>query len=264
MNIFSYTIYRDYIAARAKDEWGAITRLAKAAGCQRSYLSRAIRGDVLLTPDHLHGLCEYWQLPDAEREYLHLLLEKARAANPSYRAHLERKQRNILREQENLAKRLETPRLSVGERELYYYSAWHWAALHIATSVPSLQTETALAQGLHLPLALVKQTLGQLSEWGLVRKSGSRWVHASGNLHLPKHSPLIGQSHQLWRQRAIADSLLPGSDGLHYTQLQSMDEAAFREIKGVLLASIDRSLALADGAKSEKVVAVTIDAFSIA
>ncbi|MGZ3703797.1 MAG: DUF4423 domain-containing protein [Bdellovibrionota bacterium] len=263
MNLFSFTDYRDYLHTRAKEEWGAITRLAEAAQCQRSYLSRAIKGEVLLTPDHLHGLCEYWRLTDEESEYLMLLLEKARATTPAYRARLERKLKKILRDQENLAKRLETPRITATERELYYYSAWHWAAIHMCTAAPALQTETSIVQALQVHPSLVKQTLLQLADWGLIKRSGARWVHASSNLHLPKQSPLIGQHHQQWRERAVSDSLKPEGDGLHYTQVQSMDEAAFREIKNILLGAIDRSLEISDAAISEKIVAVTIDSFAV-
>jgi hypothetical protein len=263
MNVFTFTTYREYLASRAKEKWGEISRLAAAAQCQRSHLSRAIKGEVLLTPDHLHSLCEYWHLPESECEYLMLLLEKARAGTPAYRARLDRKLEKILREQENLAKRLETPSIAASERELFYYSAWHWAAIHICTAVPALQTEAAIAQSLQVHPILVKQTLLQLAEWGLIKRDGKRWAHASSNLHLPKFSPLISQHHQQWRNRAVGDSLLPGSNSLHYTQIQAMDETAFRQLKEIFLRAIDNSLKIADAAKEEKIVAVTIDAFCV-
>lgn len=259
---FSYSDYRQFLRARA-EEWGEITRLAKAAQCQQSYLSRAIKGDVLLTPDHLHGLCEYWELPEDEAEYLHLLLEKARASTSAYRSRVELKLAKILRERENLARRLETPRIEATEREVLYYSNWHWVAVHLCTSVPALQTESAIAQALHLPVSLVKETLLKLSEWGLVRREGRLWTHSPGNLHLPKKSPLIAQHHRHWRSKAADDSLVPDGNGLHYTQIQSMDTAAFQEIKNIILASIDRTLSVADTAISERVVAISMDVFEI-
>jgi hypothetical protein len=238
--------------------------MAAASHCQRSYLSRALKGEVLLTPDHLHGLCEYWRLSEDESEYLLLLLEKVRAANAGYRARIERKIAKILSAREDLARRLETPAIAATERELLYYSSWHWAAIHMCTAVPKLQTESAISQALHVQPELIRQTLHQLADWGFCRRSGQRWLHAGSNLHVPRHSPLVGQHHQQWRTRAIEDSQISNGEGLHYTQIQAMSETAFRKIKGILLASIEETLKVADAAKEEKVVTVTIDAFGVA
>lgn len=263
MDAFSFDDYRLYLKERASADWGSITRMAKAAQCQRSYLSRAIKGEVQLTPDHWNGLCEYWRLPETESEYLMLLLEKARASSAAYRNRVERKLQRLRRERENLTNRLATPRLQTTEREMIYYSAWHWAAIHMATAIPSLQSEQAIAQELQLHLNLVRTSLQQMAEWGLVKKTGTRWVFGSSNLHLPKNSPLIGQHHNHWRQRAVGDSLLTNGDGLHYTQIQAMDAKAYHEIKNLLLATIDRSLKIADPAKEENLIAVNIDAFHV-
>jgi transcriptional regulator with XRE-family HTH domain len=263
MKTFDFDDYRRYLDARIKAEWGAITRVAKAANCQRSYLSRALKGEVLLTPDHLHGICEYWRLSEDETEYLMLLLEKARASSRSYRARVERKLSQILREQEDLTKRLHTPRIPTTERELLYYSAWHWIVIHLSTSIPSLQTEKAISQHLNLSPELVRFALDQLAEWELVKREGDRWKIASGNIHLPKNSPLIGQHHGHFRQKAVEDSLLPHGDGLHYSQLQAMEEETFREIKALFLRSIDESLKLADPAKEDRLIAVSLDVFRV-
>ncbi len=263
MSPFEFDDYRLYLDKRIRSEWGAITRVAEAAHCQRSYLSRAIKGEVLLTPDHLYGICEYWRQTDEETDYLMLLLEKARASTSRHREHIERKLNRLLRKQENLADRLRTPRIAVGDREVLYYSAWYWVAIHLSTAIPALQTEKSISQHLHLPPPLVKSVIEQLFDWGLVQRAGERWVFNSGNLHLPKNSPLIGQHHSHLRSKAVEDSLNPLSDGLHYSQMQAMEESTYQKFKQLFLQSIDDSLRLADPAKEERLVAVTLDVFKV-
>ena len=262
MQIYSFTHYRDFLAKQS-EPWGEISRMAKAASCQRSLLSRAIKGELLLTPDHGHALCEYWRLGEEEREYFMLLLERERAATKDYRAHLEKKIERVLRARENLAQRLETPALTK-EWETTYYSAWFWSAIHICTSVPHLQTESALSQVLHLHPELVKHCLRSLEHWNLVQRKGKRWEHSSSNFHLPKNSPLIGQYHTQWRQQALSHCMVPGNAGLHYTQLQAMDTVAFRKIKELLLQAIEDSLKVGDAAESTNVVALSLDVFPVA
>ena len=262
MSAFKFSTIQSYLKSRA-EPWGEITRLAAAASCQRSYFSRVLKGEVLLTPDHLHGLCEYWRLPEAETDFLSLLLDRERAATPSYQVKLDRRIAKALRDNENLEKRLATPRLETSERELVYYSAWHWSAIHLCTSIKAFQTESAISQALQLHPEIVKSTLIQLSEWGLVKRSGQRWLHGSSNLHLPNQSLLIGQYHRQWRERAANSSIVPSENGLHYTLVQAMDETAFREIMRILLSSIDQTLQVADASESKAVAAVTIDAFLV-
>ncbi|MGE0614108.1 MAG: TIGR02147 family protein [Bacteriovoracia bacterium] len=262
--VFDFDDYKDFLKATfsGKGTWGLISKLAEAAGCQRSYLSRVIHEEVHLTPDHGYGLGKGLRLNADEFEYFLALLEKARAASKSYREHLEAKIRRLKREHEDLSKRVQRPAQTVLSPQLQsYYSSWHWSAIHIAVSVPTLQTVPAISRRLSLPEAAVESALRQLHSMGLVKNDGGRWSYLPTELHTPKNSPYVNMHHANWRQRATLDAQDPTRDSLHYTVVQSMDRNAYEKIRREFLATIEQASNIARPAPEEKLVCITCDIF---
>lgn len=261
--VFAFSDYRDYVRSQvetASESWGLITQLAKAAGCQRSYFSRVLSGQVHLTPDHAYALCAHWKLPPDETEGFLCLLEASRASSPQFKNHLKSKFLKLKRTNENLSNRLAKPKLEPGERENTYYSSWQWAALHIASSIPALQTAGALAQHLQIPLPVVRATLNRLEAYGLVKQeTPGRWVHHSSELHVSSSSALVTQHHSNWRHRALLDSQLGRKDSIHYTMVQSMSLSAYESIRQKLLEFIDESVQIGGPSDSEELVCLTCD-----
>ena len=249
--------------AESAEQWGAISKMAAAAGCQRSHLSRVISGKVHLTPEQADGLAEYWRLNEAEGEYFLYLLEFARAGTKGLRQRIQRKIQRLKKEQEDLSERLRQPSLGVEEREIVYYSAWHWSAIHIIVSIPEYQTVTSISRRLTMPETLVRYCLEQLERFGLVRREGERWKFSSHTIHLPRRSPLIGTHHNNWRARASLKSHDPGSDGVHYTVVQSVSQRDYLKIKELLLAVIDDYSKIAAPSKEEELISFSCDVFRV-
>ena len=63
------------------EQRGFTTRLAEAAGCQRSYFSTVLSGNIHLLPEHLFGICEFLKLSNDESEYLFLVLDYIRVGS---------------------------------------------------------------------------------------------------------------------------------------------------------------------------------------
>lgn len=147
--------------------------MSEAAGCQRSYFSQVIHGNVQLTPDHGFKLCKYFQFNSREQDFFLTQLELARAATAEYRAYLEEKLVQIKRAQEN-------PKAKATPEQLQYFSSWHWSAIHLLTSIPGYEQASAIAERLRLPQNLVLQTLESLAKRGLVKHEGNLWKYASG------------------------------------------------------------------------------------
>ena len=74
---------RQQIAAHG-DVYGYKSRLAAAAGCQKSYLSQVLNGAHDLTLEHAAGLAAFWQLPRLDGEYFMELVNWARASSPRF------------------------------------------------------------------------------------------------------------------------------------------------------------------------------------
>ncbi|MCM2279819.1 MAG: DUF4423 domain-containing protein [Oligoflexia bacterium] len=264
--IFEHTDYKQVIRQMLsqKGEWGEISRLAAAAGCQRSYLSKVINAHIHLTPDHGAGLCRYWGFDSQQSEYFLALLELARCASRTYRDYLEQKLARLRAQWEEASKRQGRTQVLTGEREALYYSSWQWTAIHIAVSIPELQTVSALSRRLQIPEPLVESVLFSLERMGLIRREAHRWKYSSPQLHVPADSPWVSLHHGNWRQRAVQDALQgPGTGALHYTNVQSMTEQAFMSIKGLFLKTIEEAVKIAGPAKEDELVTVNCDVFKV-
>jgi transcriptional regulator with XRE-family HTH domain len=71
MQVYSHSNYREFIKDKARENRGQSgykTRMAKAAGCQLSYLSQVLRGSANLTLEHAVGLSKLWELNEEETE----------------------------------------------------------------------------------------------------------------------------------------------------------------------------------------------------
>ena len=264
--IFQQSDYKDVIRLKLgqKAEWGEISRLAKAAGCQRSYLSKALNSHIHLTPDHGAGLCRYWGFNTLETEFFMSLLELARCSSKDYRTYIDEKLNRIRSQWEESSKRQGRAQVLAGEREALYYSSWQWTAIHIAVSIPELQTASALSQRLQIPEPLVESILLSLEKLGLIRHEGYKWKYASAQIHVSADSPWVSLHHGNWRQRAVQDSMQgSGSSGLHYTNVQSMTDVTFRKIKNLFLKTVDESVRLAGPSKEEELICIGCDIFKV-
>lgn len=263
MSIWSFENYKEFLTAVIQQgKRGLISRLAEAAGCQRSYLSNVLRTHIHLVPDQVFGICRYMGLDPSETDYFLLLLEKDRAATPSYRQHLEGKTRELQKEHEDLAHRLDRKPLQNGADQIRYYSAWYYSAVHILVSISRFQSVVAISRALGLDPELVHEVLQELVAMGLVKRSGSQWSFLSGDIHVPKDSPLVSLHHNNWRQRAVLRSQAK-KEGVHFTMVQAVSKQVAGEIKEKVLKCIEEASAIAGPSESEELIYLGIDQYSI-
>ncbi len=228
---------------------------------QLFFESRALRSEVQLTPDQALGLCELIEFNQNETEYFLLLVNQERAATKKLRQHLEKKSKKLREEYLDLSNRIQSTIVQSDQREIVYYSAWFWSAIYVIVSIPQFRTVSAIAQRLSLPVFLVQQVLSQYESLGLFRKNGQEYSLTDKSLHLSKHSPLISNHHNNWRQRAVYDSQVNKTESLHYTVVQTMTRKTFEDIREEILKLIDKSAKLADPSKEEEVFCLNIDWF---
>lgn len=266
VSVYNFDDYRKYIEAVVKDlknPWGIWSQIAKAAGCQSTYLTQAMKGRAELTADHAIGIADFFELTHEETQFFILILDYERAATKKLKDFLYDKIRKTRKDQEDLAKRINSPRLDVGEKEALYYSSWYWSAIHVLVSVPAFRTTHKISERLCLPLEQTRFALAQLKNFGLVKQERDHWVLGTGDIHIPKNSPLIGMHHQNWRTRAIQDSTNPLSDGLHFTGVHSMSASDAAKIKTLFLDLIDKNKKIIAPSPEEDVFCINIDFFNV-
>lgn len=263
LNFKDYKVFlKAYIQEQSPNR-GISSAMADAAGCNRSYFSQALNSHVHLTPEQALPLAQFMNLPSARERYFCLLVDHARAGTKKLRERIEADMAAIRVEEETLDTRFKTRKLEPGERELFYYSSWIYAAAHVLTSVPAFQTEEALAQRIGLPLYQVQYVLAELEKYQLVQRKGKRWLLKEGDLHVGKRSLLNSVNHSNWRNQAMLDAQKPGTESVHYTSVASMSLEDFKKLKGMVLQFIDESRAIIAASPEEDVVCTTIDFFRI-
>ena len=274
MDIFLFDDYKTYLKKRVdseKDNWGLWAKLAKAANCQATYLSSAIKGKVHLTAEHILGISQFWKLSENETDYFLFLLEYNKAGTKELKNYFKNKIQKIKHEYENLGSRLKLPKLEIGARENIYYSAWYWSALHVIVSIPEYQTTHAIAHRLLLPIDFVEQALKELEKLDIVGFDGKKWKMKTADLHIPKNSLMIGIHHNNWRQKAVMNSTMsnfvmshssiPHSNSVHYTAVYSLSKSDYQHLKDKMRDLIEHSRKLVAPSKEEELVCFTCDLF---
>src|SRR5690349_4608042 len=81
---------------------GEITRMAEAAQCQRSHLSRVISGQLHLTMEQAFRISRFLKLAETESVYFIKLVEFERSGDPDYRANLRQELTRMRQNEEDL------------------------------------------------------------------------------------------------------------------------------------------------------------------
>ncbi len=261
--LFSTTNYKEFLRQHIARSDDSMTEIAEAAGCQRSYLSRILSSEIQLTPEHSFNLSEYWHFSVVEKEYFLLMVDYARAGTAALKKHLQNKMNMIRQEQESLKNVVNRPKAKMDGSSSIYYSAWYWSAIHIATSIPELQSIDALSKKLYLPPALIERCLLTMKDMGFVKQAGKKWQYAGTELHAGADTVYVIHHHQNWRNQAVISSQLAQPENIHFTVVQSMSREAYVKIRQSLLAQIRTASQVAGPSTEEELVTLNIDLFKL-
>lgn len=239
------------------------SRAAKAAGIQASYLSQVLHGNSQLTPDHALGLADFFKLSNTETEYFLELVNLERASTPALRKHLNQKLQSLsAASRKSLAQVVERPQSDLSpEFFAFYYGSWVPSALHIAVSIPSLQTENALHEHFRIPHTRIRETLSLLEKQGLVAFTGKKWSLVDTQFHLGKNSPWLRLHAQNWRDRAL--ERLQDPEVLAYTDVCSMSRSDATKLQERWMQDIKNFRRSVQSSKEETLYCLNLDFFRV-
>lgn len=266
MTLFDFEDYRSVIKWQIKTNVsvrGYQTLLAKAAGCQRAFLSQALNSHVHLTPDHAAGLSKFCQFDELETDYFLELVSLERASSPSLKQVIERRIRVLRKQRLNLAERFRTNEPLPENVQALYYSSWHMAAIHVMLSIPEFSDINKISQRLHLPAPLVQSTIKTLEELKIVKKTGKGWIISNKHLYLPKTSPFTSANHINWRQRAIENIQSQDTEAIHYSVVSALSIADIEKFRELILKCIEDTRKIVEPSPEEEVICFTCDFFKV-
>ena len=175
--IFSFKDYKSYllkyIKKQPKNGRGIRSSFARAIKGQTAFISQVLNGEAHFSMEQAFELSEYLRHLPAESKYFLLMVQKARAGSPTLRAFLMSEMKELREQNLKLSSRMELKKNISIENQLTYYSAWYYSAIHVALSIPRLQSPENLSEYFGLPLFIVNEALHFLLDCQLAERSGT-------------------------------------------------------------------------------------------
>lgn len=269
MRLFEFADYRDFlrhhIAALPQQGRGFIGRLSEATRINHSIVSQVLSGDRDFTPEQAASVGEFLKLSRSEQEYFVLLVLRARAGNPPLRELLDRQLAEHRRRDQNLHDRLPVDRDLTDAEKAVYYSTWHYAAAHVMSSLPGVNTVELVSERLRMPRERAAQVVQFLVRHDICRLENDRLTPGSRSLHLDAQHPLIPRHHGNWRIRAMerhAD-IDPGKSEISYSSPMSLSREAAAELRRRIVDFIAQSASVVDSSEPEDAYCMNLDWFRI-
>lgn len=266
-NIYDFSDYRKYlegwIRSRLGGGRGERSRFAEILKCHSAYISQVFRGRADLSLEQAILLSSHFDHSESEREFFLLLVQVARAGNPTLRAFFEKQIQKILTTRLNLSQRLGTKAVLSREKQAIYYSSWEYAAVHVATSIPKLRTARTLSQEIGISVARVEAILEYLKDTGLVTESAGQLKYGEAQIHLENDSPFFKQYHTNWRLKALAHTGDGDSKNLHYASVGTFATKDRPRVREILVRAIEEIRALIRQSKEEEIHCYSMDFFKI-
>lgn len=266
ISIFEYEDYQEYLTnvlVTSGERRGMRSKLARQIGCQPAFVSQVLLKKGHFSNEHAIESAKFLELSEEETDYFLLLVQYQRAGTTSLRNFLQKKIRKIQESQKNIKSRIKVDKMIGSENQAEYYSSWHYAAIHIATSIPHFSTPEAIAKQLSIPLNRVINCLEFLVSCGLVLQKNQKYLIGETRIHLGANSNLIAKHHSNWRIRAINQLDSFQSSNTHYSLVMSLSEKDVERIREELIQCIQRCESIIQESPEEKLYCVGLDFFQI-
>ena len=267
VNIYNYTLYRDYLKAELGDKKvrrGVKSRLARAIPCQLSYLSQVLKKSSHFSLEQGLRIATFLELSSLETQYLLLLIQYERAGSYDLQKHFKSLILEERKKNSEIHRRINARNTIKPEIRQRYYSSWEYAAIHIASSLESLSNRKDISKALSIPLKKVDEVLSFLIDNNFVQKDELEGLsHQLADIHLPGDSPMVAQLHRNWRLKSFTDSSTSNEQRTHFSFTMAIDEECFLKIQQRILKVIEDSTKDISDAPSKEVYQWNIDLYSL-
>ena len=264
--LFDFDHYADFLAERLPNSGemrGSRSRLADHLGCQTGFVSQVILKRNHFSLEHALATSRYLELNSDEQDYFILLVLQAKAGTPELSHYFESRLKITLDKRRQISERIQVKTQMDSEGREIYYSSWTYSAAHMLLFLEPYQSTLKLARKLGISVSHAQSIVDFLVQRKMAAIRGEQVVALPARLHIPQDSPSIQRHHTNWRLRAVQSLAGPSEDDLHYSGVFSLSRSAAREIREILLGSIQSSEPIIRDAKDETVFAMNIDWFGI-
>ena len=235
-DLYKYEDTHNYLKYLVKAEKSHIkgfqSRLAEAAKCSKPHMSLVLRGQVSLTPDQAFGIGDYLGFTTEEQQYFQLLLAKDRASTKRFKDHLAGEIKKLATRAKKLASKTKAQLQENHQTADFfqYYADWRYSAVHVASSISTLQSVEALCKYFHFERPQLLQIVSYLETLGLVTKTGDRIEITNSNIHVDKDSPYYPIFSQQWSDKLLETQKDRNPNDFNYTSCFSCSQQDYELI----------------------------------
>ncbi len=267
VSIYEFKSYKEYVrewvASAPSGRRGQYLKMAKAVRVHTTTMSQIFQQDKDLTLEQAHLLTDHLGLNALESRYFMNLVQMGRAGTADLVSYFANEAR-ILKDESELVKNrvVKGEKLSSAQRATFY-SQWYFAAIHLLTDIPSLQTPEALSTATGLSLKRVREVLEFLESSGLCTISDGRYRPSQLRTHIEKGSPLAARHHTNWRLHSIESIETMTERDLAFTAPLTISAPDAGKIKSLILKFIEDATAVVADSPSEECFCLNIDWFKV-
>ncbi|MGE0174997.1 MAG: TIGR02147 family protein [Oligoflexales bacterium] len=266
MDVFAHQEYRKILKekiAEAGTPRGYQSKLASAAGCQTSYLSRVLNGTLHLTPEHAAGLCRFWNFDEKQSQYFLELVHLERAGTEELRKVVRKSLAAIRARQKEIDAAVKLPSLQNLQKQAKYYSKWHYAAVHMLVSIKEYSTVNKVAERLQISVEVASRVIADLESMQIIEKRGPWYVSEDPKIHLPRSSPLLYSHLTNWHLLALEDVNAGLGDSVHYAAVHSLARKDISRIQDMIREFIKKAQEVVNESPEEDLACFICDFFTV-
>lgn len=267
-SIYQYTDYKQYLSAyldqAPKAGHGVRRAWAEQIGCHTTYVSQVLLKDMQFSAEQGVKLSRALKHTEEECRYFVLLINYARASTNDLREIYHRDVLEMRERHFNLSARLQSDLALAKAQQAKYYSAWYYAAMHVALSLEDAVYPDVIGKKLGLSASQVLETVQCLTDLGIVelREDGTLRVNSHA-LHLDKSSEHVIKHHTNWRLQAIRSIEHVDPDDFHYSSVVSISREDLPRVKEIMIGAVEKIRSVIRKSGNQVVYSYLLDLFPV-
>lgn len=266
MNIFEFDNYKNcinkWISLQQSQGHGQLRRMALHLKVNSVVMSQIFRGQRDLTLEQALDLCYYIGFTEIERDYFLLLVQKARAGTEKLKKVLDQQINQLAKSAQVLKNRIQHQKLS-DENKAVFYSHWYYSAIRLGVSIPSLKTNSLIADYLKLDRLLVSKVLDFLIENELIINQKNGFAMGPQITHVGNDSPFVNRHHNNWRIQGLKAMDHHKEDDFFYSGPMVLSNSLAKEIRKSLIDIVEKTTKKVGPSNSETLKCLNIDWFGV-
>jgi uncharacterized protein (TIGR02147 family) len=265
--IYFYKDYKQYLRDVEKSlpghGHGFRSQIARAISCHVSYISQILNKGANISMEQAEEINKFLGHTDEEANFFLLLVQYERAGSANLKLRIRAEINNHLDRRLVFKDRVDIKKSLSENDQLTYYSAWHYAAVHILVSIPGYNTREAIAEYFHFPLKKSAEILEFLESCGLIVFRNGTYQLGEARIFLGNDSKMISKHHSNWRVKSI-DALDKDHDNnLHLSTVVSLSEDDVRVVKEILVKASEAARKVIKNSREETIHCLNIDFFNV-